>query len=314
MLRELVRFEPFCELSRDDLRTVARYAQLLTVPPGRWLVRPGRQPPGHYFLARGRVRVTLEGRHTVVNARSYRARYAIYPGPSAIISRSAIQLLLVDQRVLDFLGPEDASVPACVPAADDWAVTFLGRGVMRRLSSLDWQAVLRQLELRRFEEPGWVFRTGDRGQSLFIVQEGRARVERAGVVLAELGPGQFFGEDALITGALRGADVGMMTPGVLGELSAHDFERLVLRSTVRTVADPAGAVMLSVRSRRRVSRGAVHVPLPLLRERAAELDPDVCYVVEADSLRESALAAFLLTQRGFEARVLERDAVEPGDS
>jgi small-conductance mechanosensitive channel/CRP-like cAMP-binding protein len=58
-----------------------------------------------------------------------------------------------------------------------------------------------------------VVREGEPGDSLFIVERGRVRVGRGGgeagasVDLAELGPGSFFGEMSLLTGAPRSATV-----------------------------------------------------------------------------------------------------------
>ncbi len=48
---------------------------------------------------------------------------------------------------------------------------------------------------------------GEPGDELFVILEGEVRVERAGRTRRTLGPGDFFGEIAVLTGGLRTADV-----------------------------------------------------------------------------------------------------------
>ncbi len=67
------------------------------------------------------------------------------------------------------------------------------------LPSKDRAQVLSYLKQRTFEPGQIVVREGDQGLNLFIVISGRVRVERGGVVTApNIGPGEFFGELALI--------------------------------------------------------------------------------------------------------------------
>ena len=74
--------------------------------------------------------------------------------------------------------------------------------------------VLHQLALsvaeRRYAPGERIIREGDEGAELFIVEHGRVRVEIGGrrrKEVARLGPGQFFGEMSLMTGAERKASV-----------------------------------------------------------------------------------------------------------
>jgi CRP-like cAMP-binding protein len=57
-------------------------------------------------------------------------------------------------------------------------------------------------------EPGEiVVREGRHDHEFYVILEGRAEVVRDGSVLVTLGPGQFFGEGALLSGGPRNASV-----------------------------------------------------------------------------------------------------------
>jgi len=67
---------------------------------------------------------------------------------------------------------------------------------------------------------------GDYSYDLFIIQDGTAAVEHEGQTLADLGPGDFFGEMGVLQGAQRNATVVAKTPMRLLTLSSWDVKRL----------------------------------------------------------------------------------------
>lgn len=80
----------------------------------------------------------------------------------------------------------------------------------------------------RFVRPGdIVMRKGDDGDSMFIVAEGEVAVELAGREPVLLGPGQFFGELALLERTARTATVRAVEESKLLELSGKDFHELM---------------------------------------------------------------------------------------
>ena len=70
---------------------------------------------------------------------------------------------------------------------------------------------------------------GERGDLFFAVIEGTVDVQRAGNVLRTFGPGDFFGETALIAHAPRNASIRATTPVRLAVLPARDFRAAVGR-------------------------------------------------------------------------------------
>lgn len=72
-----------------------------------------------------------------------------------------------------------------------------------------------------------IIRQGDLGQEFFIIAEGQTEVLIAGKPVNSLGPGDFFGELALLTNEPRSATVMARTPVQCLVLSRADFNRLM---------------------------------------------------------------------------------------
>jgi len=108
-----------------------------------------------------------------------------------------------------------------------------------------------------------IFRRGDSGDSLCLIESGRVRISMTDevekrIVLAELAEGDFFGEIALIDGESRTADATAIEDARLAVLSREDFLRFV-RSDPDVAMEMISAVSHRLRRtddllRRRVSR------------------------------------------------------------
>ncbi len=74
-----------------------------------------------------------------------------------------------------------------------------------------------------------LFRTGDEGDTCYLVEEGALRVTTSphGEVLATLGPGSFVGELAILLGEPRSATVTAVADSKLSILKRSDLERLM---------------------------------------------------------------------------------------
>jgi CRP-like cAMP-binding protein len=71
---------------------------------------------------------------------------------------------------------------------------------------------------------------GAPGHEFMVMVEGQARVVAQGRCLAELGPGEFFGEIALLDGGVRTASVVAETDILVDVISHRDFDGLVARA------------------------------------------------------------------------------------
>ncbi|MFQ5557053.1 MAG: cyclic nucleotide-binding domain-containing protein [Acidimicrobiales bacterium] len=83
---------------------------------------------------------------------------------------------------------------------------------------------------------------GDVGREFMIIIEGSATVRRRGRVLAKLGPGDFFGELAVVAGVPRTATVTADTEMVLETLNRREFSALLDESPALAKKILVGAV------------------------------------------------------------------------
>ena len=69
-------------------------------------------------------------------------------------------------------------------------------------------------------------REGDYSYDVLAIEEGTARVERAGETIAELGPGDVFGEMGVLKREQRNATVVATSPMMLVTLTSWDIRKL----------------------------------------------------------------------------------------
>jgi CRP-like cAMP-binding protein len=97
-------------------------------------------------------------------------------------------------------------------------------------------------ELIRLDVPAGevLIREGEPGDRFYVVAEGRAEVVRDGAVIAERGPGEYFGEIALLRDVPRTATITALTPmrmiaierdrfleAVTGHLRSHEHAQAI---------------------------------------------------------------------------------------
>ncbi len=167
-----------------------------------------------------------------------------------------------------------------------------------------------------------VIKQGTEGDYFYVVVSGKCMVTREtplnkeGIKLAELGPGDSFGEEALIAEAKRNATVTMATDGTLMRLGKQDFQTLLNEPLLQWVnQDQAkeivakGGKWLDVRLPSEFQNfridGAINIPLYFIRLKINALDKTTPYIVCCDTGRRSSAAAYILSERGFEAYVLK---------
>ncbi|HUF84821.1 MAG TPA: cyclic nucleotide-binding domain-containing protein [Acidimicrobiia bacterium] len=94
-------------------------------------------------------------------------------------------------------------------------------------SKKDLQLVAKRAEDVKVDAGKVLVTEGDTGTEFFVVIDGNATVSKRGQKVAELGPGGFFGELALLDKAPRNATVSAETPMELVVLGQREFAGLI---------------------------------------------------------------------------------------
>jgi len=176
---------------------------------------------------------------------------------------------------------------------------------------------LQQMVPRQAKAGEIIVNQGERGDAYYLIWSGRAEVWKAGIYdedqkhVASLGQGDTFGDEALVTGGTRNATVKMVEDGLLLVLGEAAFRQLLSQPLIEEVLPTAvpglmaeGWQVLDVRYEEEFEDGhipgALNLPLPELRARIdSQLDKASAYISVCLSGKRSAVAAFLLKQRGY---------------
>ena len=107
-----------------------------------------------------------------------------------------------------------------------------------------------------YEPKGMVFsKQGERGDEIAVLLEGTVEVRHDGAVLAQLGPGDHFGEMALLDDtARRSATVVAVTPVHVAYVSRHHFDTLLATNPSVRGRDRARAARAVRRPRGTIGR------------------------------------------------------------
>jgi CRP-like cAMP-binding protein len=333
-------FSPLDGLKPENLQSLARKTSVRELSAGRLLFKEGDADKRTYFLVSGVVEL-LQGLQqvAVIRAGSPEARNPIAPSVprryTARVASDRIEFLAIDSDVLDVMLTWDQTGsyevnelrgvgddPDMVSSADDWMTTLLQTKAFHKIPPANIQAIFMRMQRIDYKPGDVVIKQGDDGDYFYVIVRGKCLVTREtplnkeGIKLAELGMGDTFGEEALISDAKRNASVTMLTEGTLMRLGKEDFRTLlnepmlewVTYEQAKSIVE-AGGKWLDVRLPSEFDNyhieGAMNLPLYFIRLKLKSLDPKLHYVVCCDTGRRSSAGAYILSERGFHASVLK---------
>ncbi|MCP5262350.1 MAG: PEP/pyruvate-binding domain-containing protein [Burkholderiaceae bacterium] len=124
--------------------------------------------------------------------------------------------------------PRDGAAPA--PPARDATAALQRVGLFADMDRRQAEQIARLLKERRFARGETVIVEGSGGAAVYLIASGEATVSHGGTRIATLGPGDHFGEIALIDGGTRSATVTAATDLVCYGLTFWEFRPLVERN------------------------------------------------------------------------------------
>jgi CRP-like cAMP-binding protein len=203
----------------------------------------------------------------------------------------------------------------------NWMIRMLQSQRFANLPPQNIQRVFERMERVDATANELIIRQGDPGGYYYVIEEGYCDVSREPtsggreVHLAELGPGDGFGEEALVSGTPRNASVTMRSNGVLMRLDKESFIELIRDPLIneipyqdaRRMVDE-GAVWIDIRHRDQFAKGsfrnARNIPRAVIRVECRKLVKGRKYIVCGEDPPGNAAAAFLLAERGYDVSYL----------
>lgn len=328
---------PINALYDDSLLQLASATRVQRLERGDVVFDIGDKDGDSVFLMSGEIcEFTEREEASYINAGSEEALYALANfkprqfraeviSDSATVARVDTQLLekllAWGQFAPDHLPTEDDSAEAGPDAEEsEWMMRMLQSKPFLKLPAANIQRLFSRMREVHFSAGDRVVRMGAPGDFYYIIKQGHCKVWRpvgsGEHILAQLGPYDSFGEEALISEAPRNANVTMLSDGRLMQLSKTDFAALLEEPLLDWVdAQGAsamsgdGAVRIDVRLESEFANsrlpGAINIPLHRIRTQAAKLDKGRKYILYCDTGQRSSAGAFLLGQLGFDVKVLK---------
>lgn len=320
---------PINSLTPENFKELAAKTVIEQLPAGSQLFKQGDHDKISIYLLAGEINLSSDNNNRQLTAGTDEARYAIAqlkPRQYTGVAKTAVTIARVDSALLDQVLTRDQTMGYEVMEYDgsqdtEWMVRMLRAEAFQKLPPMNINMLFARVEPVEVKAGQVIIRQGDAGDFYYIIKTGKVNVSRKAdktgkvTVLGELGEGDSFGEEALLSNVPRNATVIASTDGILMRLAKKDFDELLREPLVQWVSlDQAktmaqtGAVLLDVRLedeyRHGAIKGSTNMPLYLLRLKANGLDAKRKYIVCCQTGSRSCAAAFLLSQRGFDVYVL----------
>lgn len=331
--RELLKtLTPLNGLKPENQVDIANKTEIQELGAGRYLFKEGDADKRTIYILSGEVELR-KGDNVVrtIKGGTADSLHPVAPQSPRQVSLRAkndIEFISVDSDLLDIMLTWDQTgsfevgeLHAEEDSGDDWMAAILQTQAFHRIPPANIQAMFMRMQPVSKKAGEVVIKQGEDGDYFYIVTSGSCVVTREmpngkAIKLAELGVGDSFGEEALISDAKRNATITMAVDGNLMRLGKEDFNVLLnepmlnwvnIGEAEKMVAD--GAKWLDVRLPGEFEAdhrdGAINLPLYFIRIKMKELDANQKYVVVCDTGRRSSAAAYILAERGYHTAVLK---------
>ena len=219
----------FASLTREDRRLLIDAMKADSVPAGTVIINQGEVGDYFYVVEDGNISFAVDGNHVGACTRgaSFGELALLYNCPRAAtcIANTDCRLWKVDQRTFRYMLANNNANQQKDVLDVLRKVQFLANleeGMLIKIADA--------LTTVSFQEGDRIINKGDVGEVFYILKEGRVKVHDIGLgdsqyVDQVMGPGDFFGERALLTGEPRNANVTAETASVTLCLSRETFEK-----------------------------------------------------------------------------------------
>ena len=229
----------FDDLDEDALSDLAGRIELVTVRDGQAAFRRGDVADAFYVVRSGTIHIEDEdpdeGDTRIITTLGRGDAFGEFgllgSGVRAATARAEGEATLfrVDKASFDRLLADDIDAPDFAPTMQAYA-ELRALPPLRTLSTADLALVLEHGSWRNVSPGERLITQGEAGDTFYVLGTGQVDVDRDGEVIATLGPGQHFGEIALLTDAPRNASVTAHTPARVFALDREGFASVIAQT------------------------------------------------------------------------------------
>jgi CRP-like cAMP-binding protein len=201
------------------------------ISQGTEVVRQGEPGDRFYVIASGSFEVLVDGEPVAQLARGdYFGERALLNGAlraATVLATTPGRVFWMDQAAFRATLAHDLAFRARVEAHMEYRASVAAMPLFRDLAPIELDALLARMHIVPAQPGEVIVRQGEVGDRFYVIHTGRAEVERDGQIIAELGPGEAFGEIALLLDVPRTATVRTLEATELLALDARDFHDLL---------------------------------------------------------------------------------------
>ena len=333
-IKRVKNFSPFNDLSDSHIKDILSRSHFKSLSNGKMLFKRGENSTECHYLIEGAIDLLNENFEISPIAAGDEA--SLHPldnqlphSYSAVTTTKSL-ILVVDKNHMDVVLTWDQAGNYLVTDLSqedsierDWMTCLLESSLFSQIPPANIQQLFSTFHQKHFAKGDTIIAEGQQGDHFYVLESGRADViQQTGsgpTKIASLGPGDFFGEEALVGNTTRNASITMASDGSTMYLTKDDFKRL-LQEPVQEFIDadeldrlrdsPTPVVLVDVRlpSEYKFDKldGSINIPLNRLRDKFETLDSNATYIVFCDGGRRRELGAYLLTEAGFNTKILNK--------
>ena len=342
----LKQFSPFDGLQEDYLHEALDHIAVEELTKGQILFKRGRANARRYFLLSGRVEL-IDSQYQAFSVRAGGAgNTTLNPESptkcSCVAKDTNVSVFSIEAETLDRLTAWSESAESAFEAensaveqhfdptstgqfdvatvedelSNDWMSSLLRSPLFSRVPLTLVQDLFAKFEDIEVKQGQIILKEGEVGDFFYVIASGRFNIaNRSGSIDVEVGPGQHFGEEALLGNTLRNATIKASENGMLKRLNADDFQALLSEPVLEYRTFDALVSMkqnyklvdvkMPLEYRAFHIGDAINIPLSRLRNALPDLATRVVYAVPDDCGSRAKIAVHLLCQFGFEAYILQ---------
>ena len=327
---------PICYLSEQSKSIVLKNSDIVKLKKRKYLFKSGDTDNKSFYLLEGEVELRSPKNTFKVCVGGESANYPLaqfQPRQYSLYTLKDCVFLTVDKGLLDSLAEKDGHYnlenPEGMVVSEeddqesiDWMSRILISDLFSKLPPSNIQKIFSRIEPVEVKKGEMVVRQDDVGDYFYIIERGHAQIlrkpakDKAPIKLDDLSVGDYFGEEALVSDCPRNATAIMTTDGDLMRLPRADFVELIRDPILKSYESSELNTLqheplewIDVRFPdeylENTQSRKLDIPLHLIREQIQRLELAKRYVVCCEDGNKSAVAAFLLSLKGFDAAYLK---------